>query len=74
MGPPSIMIMRGVIVSGCYALYITKYTSIISKMMDTKMMALLATMVAPMFAAAREGPECPADPYVRVHHLYCDHR
>ena len=34
-------------------------------MMDTKMMAIIATMVLPMFAAAREGPDCPADPYVR---------
>jgi hypothetical protein len=35
--------------------------------MDTKMMAVIATMVLPMFAAAREGPDCPADPYVRVY-------
>jgi hypothetical protein len=43
-------------------------------MMDTKMLALLATMVLPMFAAAREGPDCPADPYVRVYILESDYR
>jgi hypothetical protein len=52
----------------------TLYTSIILIMMDTKMMALFATMVLPMFAAAREGPDCPADPYVRVYHFESDYR
>jgi hypothetical protein len=43
-------------------------------MMDTKMLAVIATMVLPMFAAAREGPDCPADPYVRVYILESDYR
>lgn len=31
------------------------------------MLAVLATVVLPMLAAAREGPDCPADPYVRIY-------
>jgi hypothetical protein len=50
-----------------FILYFAIYTLIILIIMDTTMMAVIATMVLPMFAAAREGPECPTDPYVRVY-------
>lgn len=42
--------------------------------MDTTILAIVATIVLPVFAAAREGPECPTDPYVRVDHLDSDYR
>jgi len=33
--------------------------------MDRKMLAaIVATTLLPLFVNAREGPECPADPYV----------
>ena len=31
------------------------------------MLAMMAVMVLPRLAEAREGPDCPADPYVRVY-------
>ena len=35
--------------------------------MDYKMLAIMAAMVVPGLVEAREGPDCPADPYVRVY-------